>query len=265
MGIENKSVLITGGANGLGFAYAKELLQNGAARVAILDLKNSNGEEAEKKLNSLSGNGKALFIVCDVTKPEELEAAFAKTVKEFGGLDIVINNAGIMDDARWELEININLTSLARGTLLGLKYMGKDKNGKGGTIVNVSSVLGLMPIEIFPIYTGTKHAVVGLTRSFARPYHYDRTGVRMLTVCPGAANTQLLTQCAGRTLDCVGLDVITQIMDAYPSISTDDAAKGMIHVIQKGENGGVWVVEAGKPPYEAEVPDYPVAKAPTEG
>ncbi|XP_015515940.2 peroxisomal hydratase-dehydrogenase-epimerase [Neodiprion lecontei] len=263
--IKNKSVLITGGANGLGFAYATELLRNGAARVAVLDLKNSNGEEAEKKLNSTSGNGKALFIVCDVTKPEELEAAFAKTVKEFGGLDIVINNAGIMDDSRWELMININLTALTRGTLLGLKYMGKDNNGKGGVIVNVSSVLGLMPIEIFPIYSGTKHAVVGLTRSFAKPYHYDRTGVRMLTVCPGAADTQLLTQCDGRTLDCISLEAIQQIKAAYPVISTDEAAKGMIHVIQKAENGGVWIIESGKPPYEAAVSDYPTAKIPTEG
>ncbi|XP_046435294.1 peroxisomal hydratase-dehydrogenase-epimerase-like [Neodiprion fabricii] len=263
--IKNKTVLITGGANGLGFAYATELLRNGAARVAVLDLKNSNGEEAEKKLNSTSGNGKALFIVCDVTKPEELEAAFAKTVKEFGGLDIVINNAGIMDDSRWELMININLTALTRGTLLGLKYMGKDNNGKGGVIVNVSSVLGLMPIEIFPIYSGTKHAVVGLTRSFAKPYHYDRTGVRMLTVCPGAADTQLLTQCDGRTLDCISLEAIQQIKAAYPVISTDEAAKGMIHVIQKAENGGVWIIESGKPAYEAAVSDYPTAKIPTEG
>ncbi|XP_046601370.1 15-hydroxyprostaglandin dehydrogenase [NAD(+)]-like [Neodiprion lecontei] len=260
MDIKNKIALITGGANGIGFSYAKEFLRNGASHVAVLDLADSKGEEAVKKLNEEFGSGRAIFVVCDVTKSEELEAAFARIVKEFGRLDIVINNAGIMDDSRWELEVNINYIGLVRGTLLGFQYMGKDKGGKGGTIVNVASIAGLIHAPLFPIYVGTKCAVIGLTRSFGHSYHYDKTGVRLLAMCPSVTDTQLVTGAPKRTLDVVTPDTVTEILNTYPSQTADSVAQGMVQIIRDGKSGSVWLVENGEPAFEVDIPDEVIRK-----
>ncbi|XP_046752279.1 15-hydroxyprostaglandin dehydrogenase [NAD(+)]-like [Diprion similis] len=260
MDVGGKIALVTGAASGIGFAYATELLRNGAKHVAILDLASSNGEESAKKLNAEFGNGKAIFIVCDVTKAQELEAAFAKTVKEFGSLDIVINNAGIMDDARWELEIGINFTAVVRGTMLGFQYMGKDKGHKGGVIVNISSVAGLVTGPSFPVYIATKHAVIGLTRSFGLPYHFEKTGVRVISMCPSFTNTQLITECVGRTLDSVEQDHIDKVLSSVPAQTPESVAEGVLHIIRVGENGSIWVVENGEPAYEVQLADQPVKK-----
>ncbi|XP_046628733.1 15-hydroxyprostaglandin dehydrogenase [NAD(+)]-like [Neodiprion virginianus] len=260
MDMKNKIALITGGANGIGFSYAKEFLRNGASHVAVLDLADSKGEEAVKKLNEEFGSGRAIFVVCDVTKSEELEAAFARIVKEFGRLDIVINNAGIMDDSRWELEVNINYIGLVRGTLLGFQYMGKDKGGKGGTIVNIASIAGLIHAPMFPIYVGTKCAVIGLTRSFGHSYHYDKTGVRLLAMCPSATDTQLVTGAPKRTLDVVTPDAVTEILNTYPSQTADSVAQGMVQIIRDGKSGSVWLVENGEPAFEVDIPDEVIRK-----
>ncbi|XP_046752281.1 15-hydroxyprostaglandin dehydrogenase [NAD(+)]-like [Diprion similis] len=260
MDVEGKIALVTGAASGIGFAYATELLRNGAKHVAILDLASSNGEESAKKLNAEFGNGKAIFIVCDVTKAQEFEAAFSKTEKEFGGLDIVINNAGIMDDARWELEIAINYTSVVRGTILGYQYMGKDKGHKGGVIVNISSVAGLITGPSFPVYIGTKHAVIGLTRSFGLPYHFEKTGVRIISICPSFTNTKQITECVGRTLDIVEQEEVDELVSTFTLQKPESVAVGVLHIIRVGNNGSIWVVEKGEPGYEVQLADEPVKK-----
>ncbi|XP_046751401.1 uncharacterized protein LOC124414497 [Diprion similis] len=260
MDVKGKTALITGGANGIGFAYAVELLRNGVARVAILDLANSNGDKAVRKLENQFGNGKAMFIVCDVTKAQQLEDAFAKIIEDFGGLDIVVNNAGIMDDNRWELEININVTALVRGTLLGLKYMGIDNGGKGGTIVNVSSIAGVIPLLIFPVYCATKHAVIGLTRSFGQPYHYEKTNVRVIAICPSVTNTQLMTEAEDRKLDGITVDVIPADKALLPLQSVENVARGLLYILRVAEPGTSWLVEKEKQPELIVIPDEPVTQ-----
>nr|XP_046491944.1 uncharacterized protein LOC124223753 [Neodiprion pinetum] len=261
MDVKGKTALITGGASGIGFAYAVELLRNGVAHVAILDLANSNGNEAVKKLEKEFGRGKAIFLVCDVTNAQQLEDGFAKTVKEFGGLDIVINNAGIMDDLRWELEISINYTALVRGTLLGMKHMGIDNGGKGGTIVNVSSIVGVAPLIIFPVYCGTKHAVIGLTRSFGQPYYYEKTKVRVVAICPSITNTQLMTEAEGRTVKGTPYTALPEEQRAEPLQSVENVARGLLHILRVAENGTSWLVEKEQKPAELVIPDIPVTKA----
>ncbi|PSN50763.1 hypothetical protein C0J52_05936 [Blattella germanica] len=217
MDIKGKNALVTGAATGIGLEYVKQLLENGAQpafrpmeacsegqivkenvallqHVAVCDLDVRKGENAVKELVEKYGKGKAIFIKCDVTNIPEFEDAFKKAYNAFKSLDIVINNAGILNDEKWELQIAINVNGVVRGTLLGLEYMGKDKGGKGGVIVNIASILGLQNIAGCPVYVGTKHAVVGISRSFGMPFHFDRTGVRVLTMCPGVTDTPLISE-----------------------------------------------------------------------
>lgn len=115
----------------------------------------------------------------------QYEEAFQTTISEFDRLDIVVNNAEIMNDKFWELEVDVNLVrqilqiiifilkycdlfqqnGAIRGTLLALQFMGKDKGGSGGVVVNIGSAASVRPQISTPVYTATKHAVLGLSRS----------------------------------------------------------------------------------------------------
>ncbi|CAH1116662.1 unnamed protein product [Phaedon cochleariae] len=255
--IRGKHALITGAAAGIGLAYAVELMKNGLAAVVIADIDAKNGAEAATMLNKTYGANKAFFIKTDVTKAEQMDAAFALAVSKFGKLDLVINNAGIMNDANWELEIAINCNAVVQGSLLGMKYMGKNNGGKGGVIVNIASILGLQELEGCPIYVGTKHFVVGLDRSFGSPYFYNLTGIQFLTMCPGVTDTPLISEAnrfALKGYPDLGKN-LAKGLGALPPQRPENVAQGLIKLITEGENGSVWVSEGGQPIYEVEIPE----------
>lgn len=181
-----------------------------------------------------------------------------------------------MNDQKWELEIAINCVStilelktttiltikifqnaVSQGTLLGIKYMGKNNGGKGGVIVNIASILGLQELSGCPIYVGTKHFVVGLNRSFGTKYFWDLTGIKFVTMCPGVTDTPLISE-AGH----FALDIFPQLgnqlaneLGSLPAQRPENVAKGLITLITKGDNGSVWVSEGGQPIYEVAIPD----------
>ncbi|CAG9832587.1 unnamed protein product [Diabrotica balteata] len=107
--IKGKVALITGGAGGVGLELSKALLRNNLKGVALVDLNDSLGEKAVQQINSEFGKDKAIFLKADVTNIQQLEDAFKKTVEQYKYLDIVFNNAGILNDAIWEKEISINV------------------------------------------------------------------------------------------------------------------------------------------------------------
>lgn len=86
--------------------------------------------------------------------------------------------------------------------------MGKNNGGKGGVVVNVASILGLQELAGCPIYVGTKHFVVGLTRSFGTPFYYSRTGIKFFTICPGVTDTPLISEAGKWALS--GIDGVAQ-------------------------------------------------------
>ncbi|XP_046752276.1 15-hydroxyprostaglandin dehydrogenase [NAD(+)]-like [Diprion similis] len=255
MQVENKTALITGGANGIGFACATELLRNGAAHVAILDLATSPGVESALKLNAEFGEGRGIFIVCDVTKAREFEAAFAKTTDEFGGLDIVINNAGIVNESMWELMIDVNLKAVVRGTILGLQHLGKDRGGKGGVIVNIASVAGLDPFDWFPVYAAAKHGVVGLSRSFGATYHYEKTGVRVIAICPSFTETRFSADGGNDFGPFVDRGLVINKLMQQPLQKPEVVGKALVEIVQRGESGSVWISENSEPVCEVFIPN----------
>ncbi|XP_011165754.1 15-hydroxyprostaglandin dehydrogenase [NAD(+)]-like [Solenopsis invicta] len=252
--VQSKTVMITGAGSGLGYKYAEILLCNSAKKVAVVDLPTSNGQNAVATLEDKFGKGRVIFIACDVTKADDLKKAFKKTIDEFKELDILINNAGILNDNVWEKTFDINVKALIRGSVLAFDYMGKHKGGKGGVIVNISSVAGLEPTFI-SMYSASKYAVLGFSQSLAKMY--DKTGVRVVIMCPGVTLTALVANIQEKIYDSFRDLIDTDAeMDNYPTQTTDNVALAMLDLIQKGENGAAWVSEGGQPPYAVDFPHY---------
>lgn len=159
--LENKVAAVTGGASGIGFAIAKELLNKGISAVAIIDSDKTKMNDATKRLIQDHGEDRVLCLEADVTNLEQLDAAFRNTTLYYHVIDIIINNAGIMDDTQWETELKTNLNGCIAGTLLGMQYMAKSSQGAGGTIVNIGSIMSVIPSCGFPIYTMTQFGIAG--------------------------------------------------------------------------------------------------------
>ncbi|XP_015110368.1 15-hydroxyprostaglandin dehydrogenase [NAD(+)] [Diachasma alloeum] len=254
MEIKGRVALITGAASGIGRTYVEELLNHGA-KVSICDI---NAEEGEKLANSLMtkhGKDKVIFCQCDVTDYPQFEESFRTTISTFGHIDIVINNAGIMNDRFWELEVDINLNGVIRGTLLAQRYLGIDKGGRGGVVVNTGSNVSLNPYISVPIYSATKAAIVSLTRAFGDKYHVDLTGVSVMALCPSATTDSNLIRDVGKQL------LLPRYEDAWRRDTAsnvpqkaDHVGKALIQVLNVGKSGSVWLVENSQPAREVIFP-----------
>lgn len=188
-----KHIAITGGAQGIGAATAREFAENGHA-VAIGDI---DAELAAKTAALIAADTGATVVglALDVTDPDAF-AAFLDTVEaELGGLDVLVNNAGIMPtgpfldegDGVSDRQIDINL----RAVVVGSKLAGRRFAARGrGQIVNIASVAGLMAAPGVAVYCATKYAVVGLGDALHQ--ELAPQGVTVTTICPGYVDTQLI-------------------------------------------------------------------------
>jgi 3alpha(or 20beta)-hydroxysteroid dehydrogenase len=186
--VSGRVALISGGARGMGAAFAERLAEEGA-RVVIGDVRDDEGEATAARLGD-----NVRFIHLDVTKPEDWDAAVALATSEFGGLDILVNNAGIMNYAtidnytaeQWHAVIDTNL----HGTFYGIKAAipALKKSGKG-SIINVSSTAGLVGMVSFPGYTAAKFAMRGLTKAIA--VDLGQYNIRANSVHPGNIRTPM--------------------------------------------------------------------------
>lgn len=160
---ENKVVLITGGAGGIGVTAAEKFLEGGA-KVVIVDLDEERLRETAAKLNS-SNLG---YVAADVSRAEEVKKYVQYAVDQFGKIDVFFNNAGIegvvqpMEDYPEEMFDKVIAVNV-KGVWLGMKYVIPEMND-GGSVINTSSVAGLMGTPNVSAYVGSKHAVIGLTR-----------------------------------------------------------------------------------------------------
>eukprot|EP00795_Rhopilema_esculentum_P006988 gene6988-12610_t len=163
MKVKGSVSLITGGSQGFGRAFSRELLKRGG-KVTVVDIDDETGLKTCKDFSKEFGEGSAHFIHCDVTNTDHLEGAFNETINKFGRLDILCNNAGGLVH-NWKKLVELNLTSVIHGTFLGIKHMKAANKGAGGVIVNVGSLSGLFPFRDAPVYSATKFGVVGFTQS----------------------------------------------------------------------------------------------------
>jgi NAD(P)-dependent dehydrogenase (short-subunit alcohol dehydrogenase family) len=176
---EGLVAVVTGGASGIGAAAVRTLLERGA-RVAALDLNPDGAPEG------------SLGIACDVTDAAAVEAAVQRAVDELGGLDIVVNNAGIgasgdvaaNEDDEWLRVLNVNVVSIARVTRAALPHLRRSAHA---AIVNTCSVVAVVGLPNRALYGATKGAVHALTLGMAADH--VREGIRVNAVAPGTADT----------------------------------------------------------------------------
>ncbi|XP_070537066.1 15-hydroxyprostaglandin dehydrogenase [NAD(+)]-like [Ptychodera flava] len=175
MEFSGKVALVTGGAEGIGKGIVETLMAHGILGVAVLDINEEKGMETCKHFTSKYSDSKVEFFRCDVSEEESLKDTFFRAYQHFGRLDIVCNNAGIVDEYNWDRMLKTNLHAVIRGTYLAVELMGTKYGGNGGVVVNVSSIAGLLnQFSLCPVYCAAKYGVVGFTRSAAVSNMYAR-------------------------------------------------------------------------------------------
>lgn len=254
MDVKGRVALVTGAASGIGKAFAIELLNQGA-KVSFCDV----STECKTLIDDLAtqyGKDRVIFFQCDVTDYRQFEASFRSTIAVFGQIDIVINNAGIMNDRFWELEVDINLNGVIRGILLAQQFMGTDKGGQGGIVVNTGSNVSINPYVSVPIYSATKAAIVNLTRAFGNQYHVELTGVKVMALCPSVTESSLLMDISKHLLSPRYQDAWSRDTASSVPQKAEHVAKELIHILNTGKSGSVWLVENGEPARQVNFPKY---------
>jgi len=193
MRLENKIALVTGGAHGIGRAIAERFAEEGA-RVFIADLDRRAGEAVAVGIQR--NGGEAVFIQCDVSSRTQGVRAVKRATSKAGRIDILCNNAayitshwhkaGEATDEEWEKCFRVSLLGTQHFTRETLRHMVKQRSG---SIINMSSMVGLVGGRSTAAYISIKHALVGYTRSVA--YDYGLEGIRCNVLCPGPITTRI--------------------------------------------------------------------------
>jgi NAD(P)-dependent dehydrogenase (short-subunit alcohol dehydrogenase family) len=192
-----KVVLVTGGTSGIGRATAIAYAQQQAK--VVVGRRMDEGEETVRLIQE--AGGEAIFVHADVTKEADVKAMLDKAVSIFGRLDIAFNNAGTVGEnpslieqteAEYDRIMNVNV----KGVWLSMKYEIAQMLKQGsGSIVNTASANGVIALPGVPLYTASKHAVVGLTKAAA--LQYAKAGIRINVVAPAAIETDMFEAATG--------------------------------------------------------------------
>ncbi|KAJ3107312.1 hypothetical protein HDU97_004451 [Phlyctochytrium planicorne] len=256
--VKDKVALITGGSSGFGEALAERLADKGCKIIAS-DINEKDGTALVKRLNEKHGDGSAIFVVCDVSDGDQLESLFKTGVAAFGRLDIVVNNAGINEShklfqgpgRKWSKVLDVNLTAVIHGTELAINQMlTQSPKGSGGVIVNTASISGLVALGPIPVYSASKHGVVGVTRALGATPELRQLGIRVNCVAPVFAETGI-TREAFETR----WDAVKDLVLGVGLVSVNEVVDAMIMAIENESFSGtiLQVTEAGiheVPPYD---------------
>ncbi len=247
--LQNQVAWISGAASGIGEAVARLFAQEGAA-VGLADVQAAPGQALTDEIRT--AGGRALFIKCDVGRAEDVRNSIEHTAREFGGLSIIVNCAGIvqvklldeLDETDWDRLMAINVKSIYLSIKHGIGHL---KRNARSYVVNIGSISSYVGQGGTPAYTASKGAVLLLSKSIALDYAAD--GVRCNCVCPGITDTPMLREHLNKTPDPEAtLDARLRRVPTGIALTPDDIAKAALYLScedSAGVTGTSLVVDGG--------------------
>jgi NAD(P)-dependent dehydrogenase (short-subunit alcohol dehydrogenase family) len=244
MDLEGRVALVTGAASGIGRATALRLATEGM-QLCCVDL---DGDGARRVADDVGGTA----IGADVSQAGDTEAAFAHCVAELGAVDLAYLNAGIalsrtdigaLEDDEYARILGVNVDGVVFGTRAAIRTM--RALGRGGVIVATASLAGIVPFALDPVYSLTKHAVVGFVRSLAPTLEAD--GIAVHAICPGLTDTAIMgdqTREALRAAD-------------FPLMQPEQIAEAVVMAATATSTGTCWVCQPGRDPIAYEFREVP--------
>lgn len=223
MKLENKVAIVTGAGSGMGKEIAKLFAHEGA-KVVLADI--AEGPLNEVVTQIRESGGTAIGVVANVAKEEHIQNLIDTTVNKFGSLDVLVNNAGIMDkmtaaadvtDELWERVFAVNVNGPMRAIRKALPIMMKQGHG---VIINTASVGGLFGSRAGAAYTASKHAVVGLTKNVG--YQYSKLGIRCNAIAPGGVETNIMADSPNLDMTSLGVQQAMAGMGVNPRMGQPD-------------------------------------------
>lgn len=192
MGLESKVGIVTGGASGIGLSIAETFAKNGAS-VSVADLDDIGGKMTVEKLKEVGSD--AIFVNTDVTRAEDCKRLIDETVRKFGRIDVLVNNAGLQHvspitefpEEKWDLLVDVMLKGTFLCTKYALPHMVRRRTGR---IINMSSIHGLIGVEFKAAYVSAKHGVIGLTKVTA--LEMAKHNITANAICPTFVRTPLV-------------------------------------------------------------------------
>jgi 3(or 17)beta-hydroxysteroid dehydrogenase len=247
--VRGKIALVTGAALGLGRAAALMLAREGA-RVVVTDVKDKEGAAVADEI--VAGGGEAMFMAHDVADADAWRRVINATVSRFGGLDILVNNAGVLlsskieetplEKWRWLMSINCD------GVFLGTKHAIAAMKDRGGSIINLSSVAGLVGLPDISAYCASKGAVALFTKAAALECARAGHKIRVNSIHPGGIWTPMLEAFVGKRGDAQADAVAAGMHPVGHAGEPDDIAYGIVYLASdesKFVTGSQLVIDGG--------------------
>ena len=248
MRLKNKVAVVTGAGSGMGKAisviYAKE-----GANVVVSDIKLEAANATVEEIKS--NGGEAIAVLANVAKEEDIQNLIDTAVQTYSTLDVLVNNAGIMDnfepagdieDEKWERVFAINTTSVMRSTRKALPIFLEKQNG---VIINIASAGGLNGARAGAAYTASKHAVIGFTKNTG--YMYAQQGIRCNAIAPGGVETNISSSMTG--VNTFGMGRIQPGLGINPRVGKPEDIANVALFLASDEasfvNGTVITADAG--------------------
>jgi 3(or 17)beta-hydroxysteroid dehydrogenase len=247
--VKGKIALVTGAGLGLGRAAALMLAREGA-RVIVTDIKEAEGAAVADEI--VAAGGEAMFMVHDVASSEAWQKVIAAAISRFGGLDILVNNAGVLFSSkieetplekwRWLMSINCD------GVFLGTKHAIAAMKDRGGSIINLSSVAGLVGLPDISAYCASKGAVALFTKAAALECAAAGYKIRVNSIHPGGIWTPMLEDFVGKRGDAQADAAAAGMHPVGHAGEPDDIAYGVVYLASdesKFVTGSELVIDGG--------------------